>query len=966
MNQQSPRARASPARGRSPFRTPKEGAQAAADTSNVENVPLAANRSGSRPPLQRSLTFSGAMSSPRVRPTMSFVSDSAPPPKNIRACVRIRGGRVGMLGSGEGCVRPAGESSIEFTRDEAATPRGARAYDFDRVFGPGATQEEVFAAAVAPSLGEYLRGFNAAVLAYGQTGSGKTYTMQGVPGEVGAVQRSLRHIFAARAAAAAAGQEPWAVTLSMLEIYNETLLDLLAKPAAGADGAPSGPRLQIMTDATGQIRIPGLSEVAAESAEEAEAAVMAAVERRQTAATRANEVSSRSHCVLWVRTRFRVAEAVVQPSLYLVDLAGSENADQTGGEARRQQESSKINTSLLTLNKVIELLAERCRAMAAQSAALNASLTSPAAAVAAAAAAGPHIPYRTSLLTRLLQPALDGGAATCLVACVSAEPAAAPVTLRTLEYARKAAAIQLRLSRARVQPERGEAPATPQARGEAEAALEARLAELQQRAAQSEDEAGALRAALARARAALQAEREEREAEGAGLRAEAARLAADLADAREARSAGAEELRVAHAALAECRARAAKAELFGRDGDGPRGELEAARGSRSGVAGGAAAEADGLRAALAQRDADLAAARRALEEARGELGRLRGERDDDDLRIAESEARRATQAAQHAAAILQLSAELSDMRAMATGRAAGRRPLAGEGEGSSAAVGAAAAQAAAAGEAARRLERQLREARLEAAAAREELAAVRGTLQGKECLWEEERRRSSASWPSCAPPAAAAPAGLPGPRRALVVETSTSGRSLAGSSAASGAGSSEASGSSRSLGDGEAPARGRRRRSSESSGSEDGADAEGAARNRRRRLSHPIAAAGPGPAAVQAQAAGRAALAALQARRDEALGFLQARLEELQGAAGGDAATAAARRQQRRRLEAALAGLQAAYEHGLERIGRLQGPGEADAAGAAARALERRHEEILRQAGVDPAACTDFRVIVQI
>lgn len=49
---------------------------------------------------------------------------------------------------------------------------------YDRVFGPDASQEDVFMSLV-PVLDTVVDGFNACVLAYGQTGSGKTHTLIG-------------------------------------------------------------------------------------------------------------------------------------------------------------------------------------------------------------------------------------------------------------------------------------------------------------------------------------------------------------------------------------------------------------------------------------------------------------------------------------------------------------------------------------------------------------------------------------------------------------------------------------------------------------------------------------------------------------------------------------------------------------------------------------------------------------------
>jgi predicted nucleic acid-binding Zn-ribbon protein len=62
---------------------------------------------------------------------------------------------------------------IVITRD----PSGSKSrYEYDRVFAPGASQEDVFAA-VQPLIVSVLDGYNICVFAYGQTGSGKRYAL---------------------------------------------------------------------------------------------------------------------------------------------------------------------------------------------------------------------------------------------------------------------------------------------------------------------------------------------------------------------------------------------------------------------------------------------------------------------------------------------------------------------------------------------------------------------------------------------------------------------------------------------------------------------------------------------------------------------------------------------------------------------------------------------------------------------
>jgi len=102
--------------------------------------------------------------------------------------------------------------------------------------------------------------------------------------------------------------------------------------------------------------------------------------------------------------------------LNLVDLAGSENIRRSGAENSRAREAGKINQSLLTLGRVINALVEH----------------------------SPHIPYRESKLTRLLQDSLGGRTKTCIIATISPSKTSIEETLSTLDYAHRAKNIRNR------------------------------------------------------------------------------------------------------------------------------------------------------------------------------------------------------------------------------------------------------------------------------------------------------------------------------------------------------------------------------------------------------------------------------------------------------------------------------------------------------------------------------------------
>jgi hypothetical protein len=77
-------------------------------------------------------------------------------------------------------------------------------------------------------------GYNVCIMAYGQTGSGKTYTMQGAPGNPGINMRALNELFQVGADREVSMRMQ--VQASILEIYNESIFDLLSdSPRSTAD-----------------------------------------------------------------------------------------------------------------------------------------------------------------------------------------------------------------------------------------------------------------------------------------------------------------------------------------------------------------------------------------------------------------------------------------------------------------------------------------------------------------------------------------------------------------------------------------------------------------------------------------------------------------------------------------------------------------------------------------------------------
>ena len=89
-------------------------------------------------------------------------------------------------------------------------------------------------------------GYNCSVFVYGATGAGKTHTMLGSDGNPGIIFRTVMELY--NRIESAKEESDVEVVISYLEIYNETVIDLIN---------PSQ-QLQIREDGKG-VNIPGLS-----------------------------------------------------------------------------------------------------------------------------------------------------------------------------------------------------------------------------------------------------------------------------------------------------------------------------------------------------------------------------------------------------------------------------------------------------------------------------------------------------------------------------------------------------------------------------------------------------------------------------------------------------------------------------------------------------------------------------------
>lgn len=126
-----------------------------------------------------------------------------------------------------------------------------RQYTFDMVFDQGCSQREVFNQTTKHLCQSVLDGYNSTVFTYGATGAGKTHTMIGNALEPGIMYNTLEEIF--RLIEENRNRKSlYKVKVSFLEIYNETIRDLIK---------PSNSNLELREDQEKGIRVTNLSQL---------------------------------------------------------------------------------------------------------------------------------------------------------------------------------------------------------------------------------------------------------------------------------------------------------------------------------------------------------------------------------------------------------------------------------------------------------------------------------------------------------------------------------------------------------------------------------------------------------------------------------------------------------------------------------------------------------------------------------
>ncbi|KAL4328795.1 hypothetical protein AHAS_Ahas13G0235800 [Arachis hypogaea] len=314
--------------------------------------------------------------------------------RNIRVYCRIKPFTAGAKEK-QSIIEHIGEDNLVVANPSKQGKDALRSFKFNKVFGPDATQADVYADIQALTR-SVLDGYNVCIFAYGQTGSGKTYTMTGPTGatseNLGVNYRALNDLF--RLSTSRTSSIEYEIGVQMVEIYNEQ---------------PEG------------LAVPDASMFHVNAPSDVIKLMDIGLKNRAISATAMNERSSRSHSVVTIHVRGKDLNSgsTLVGNLHLVDLAGSERVDRSEVTGDRLREAQHINKSLSAFGDVIFALSQKSS----------------------------HVPYRNSKLTQLLQASLGGHAKTLMFIQINSDVNSYSETMSTLKFAERVSGIELGAAR---------------------------------------------------------------------------------------------------------------------------------------------------------------------------------------------------------------------------------------------------------------------------------------------------------------------------------------------------------------------------------------------------------------------------------------------------------------------------------------------------------------------------------------
>jgi len=200
------------------------------------------------------------------------------------------------------------------------------------------------------------------------------------------------------------------VTISMLEIYNENINDLLTNPPTCNLKIREFPKIGM--------KVIGLEERPCTSPELVFKAIAAGTANKHTGSHAMNTRSSRSHTVFQLGVVAKsITGSICSSKINMIDLAGSERIKKTLATGKSLEEAKKINLSLSNLGNCINAIVEHHSS----------------------------IPFRESKLTLILKDSLGGNSLTSLCVMTSKRLVHGDETYSTLMFGDRAKQIKCKV-----------------------------------------------------------------------------------------------------------------------------------------------------------------------------------------------------------------------------------------------------------------------------------------------------------------------------------------------------------------------------------------------------------------------------------------------------------------------------------------------------------------------------------------
>jgi kinesin family protein C2/C3 len=302
-------------------------------------------------------------------------------------------------------------------------------FEFDKVFPSETSQKDVYAE-LEGTIIDVLDGFNVCVISYGPTGCGKTFSILGDV-EVQVTSSSTEVSISNPGVSLLAVEQLFAIsqhrsdtfkdsfTLSLLEVYNEKLLDLIGStsstaPPVEGNGKNPPQKLEIKTNQDGDTVVQGLINLPLSSYEDFVTAWTDAIQSRvkrlheEGVDVKAYEASCHTIATVHVMSTSISSGVTTVGRIHFVDLAASDAV------IRRNSVPTKPRPF-----KTLDILAPVGNTQEWKF--MNKSISVLADVATSRAQFSRNVPYRNSTITHMLRDSLEADTKVILLLCVGCE-----------------------------------------------------------------------------------------------------------------------------------------------------------------------------------------------------------------------------------------------------------------------------------------------------------------------------------------------------------------------------------------------------------------------------------------------------------------------------------------------------------------------------------------------------------------